>query len=90
MGDRVVNEFVALFVFLKRAGQGGERGKGKGKKKENLWRRGKEREGLLVLLTSVVTSRFRYSIQTRIGEFIDPEFLCYRYDGDLRRRQRLG
>jgi IS5 family transposase len=55
-----VNELIALFVFLQRAVQGGERERGK-----KMWRRG--RRGLL---TSVVTSRFRYSIQTRIGEFI--------------------
>jgi hypothetical protein len=82
-----VNELIALFVFLKE----GSSGRGKGKREEKvgkkkLWRRGKR--GLL--LTSVVTSRFRYSIQTRMGEFIGPEFLCYRYDGNLRRRQWLG
>jgi hypothetical protein len=34
-------------------------------------------------LTSVVTSRLRYSIHTRMGEFIDAVFLCSRYDGNL-------
>ena len=81
MGDRVVNEFIALFVFLKEGNSGWGRGKEKGKKKDVAVRG---------LLTSVVTSRFKYSIQTRMGEFIGPEFLCYRYDGNLRRRQRLG
>jgi hypothetical protein len=85
MGDRVVNEFVALFVFLKGAVQGGEREKGKERKKK-MWRRGKRGK-----LTSVVTSRLRYSIQTRIGEFIGPGFLCYRYDGNLRAsKARIG
>ena len=78
MGDGVVDEFVALFIFLKTDSLGRE-----GKKIVAV----RKKKGLL---TSVVTSRFRYNIQTRMGEFIGPEFLCYRYDGDLRRRQRLG
>jgi hypothetical protein len=49
MGDRVVNEFVALFVFLKRAVQGG--GKGKREGKEERGKKtcgGEEKRGLLV------------------------------------------
>jgi hypothetical protein len=80
MGDGVVDEFVALFVFLETEKfQAREEG-------EKIVAVRKERE----LLTSVVTSRFRYSIQTRIGEFIGPEYLCYGYDENLRRRQKLG
>jgi len=83
-----VNELIALFVFLnKRAVQGGEREKREGRERKKIVAERKER---VTVLTSVVTSRFRYSIQTRMGEFIDPEFLYYRYDGNLRRRQRLG
>jgi hypothetical protein len=46
MGDRVVNELIALFVFLKRADQGGERGKGKGKKKKKIVAERKGKRGL--------------------------------------------
>jgi hypothetical protein len=74
MGDSVVYEFIAFFVFLGMNGSG----------------RKKEKNSGGEALTSVVTSRFRYSIQTRMGEFIGPECLYYGYDGNLRRRQKLG
>jgi len=41
VGDRVVNEFIALFVFLKRTVQDGEREKRRKRKKKNC---GGERE----------------------------------------------
>jgi hypothetical protein len=43
MGDRVVNELIALLVFLKEGRSG--RGKGKGEGGKKMWRRGKR--GLL-------------------------------------------
>lgn len=82
MGDGVVNELIAFFVFLyvetvEKEKVKKRRGRGRVKKVCG----GDEEKRVL---TSVVTSRFRYSIHTRMGEFIDPVLLCYRYDGNVR------
>jgi hypothetical protein len=42
VGDRVVNEFIALFVFLKRAVQTGEREKGREGEKDVAVRKEKD------------------------------------------------
>ena len=57
-----MDELVALFVFLNTV-------------TEKVRMCGSEEAKKKRALTSVVTSRFRYSIQTRMGEFIDPLFV---------------
>jgi len=81
MGDGVVNELITFFVFLYVETVEKEKEK-KARTREVKKVCGGDEEKRV--LTSVVTSRFRYSIQTRMGEFIDPVLLCYRYDGNVR------
>jgi hypothetical protein len=65
MGDGVMDEFIAFVVFLNM----GRRREEKVRTRVGKKKCGGDEERVL---TSVVTSRFRYSIQTRMGEFIDP------------------
>jgi hypothetical protein len=65
MGDGVMDEFIAFVVFLNM---------GRWREEKVRTRVGKKSVAVTKkrVLTSVVTSRFRYNIQTRMGEFIDP------------------